>query len=204
SLDGVRWVLAFDNAPEPEVSASANPEPGLLADYSRILRGSHSQEDSVTFINRGSRDLSPLLGIPQCKRSFAFFDRVRTDLTNVGALLDTLKSLGFAEVSVFYTRSAPSACANWPSFSQLWDSVRTVLAANSFVARQRYLSQEWLQQLSEHTARGGSERSVGHRVPWLLSELLNDGSGHTRHSEASLNALWSELATRVGHEGLSP
>src|SRR5690606_26146798 len=120
------------------------------------------------------------------------------DLTSVGSLLDSLRSLGFSEVSVFYTRANPSEVATWPSFSQLWDSVRSVLGANSFVARQRYLSQEWLQQLSEHTAPRGSERSVGHRVPWLLSELLNDGSGHTRHSEASLNALWSELATHVG------
>ena len=203
-LDGVRWVLVFDNAPEPEGAASADPEPTLVAEYSRLLRGGHDQADSVTFINRGSRDLSPLLSVPQCKRSFAYFDRICADLTSVGSLLDSLRSLGFSEVSVFYTRANPSEVATWPSFSQLWDSVRSVLGANSFVARQRYLSQEWLQQLSEHTAPRGSERSVGHRVPWLLSELLNDGSGHTRHSEASLNALWSELATHVGEGGVLP
>lgn len=204
SLDGVRWSFVFDNAPDPEASVSADPDPALLAEYSRSMRGVNVQAESVTFANRGGRDLSALLNIPECRRSFAFFERLRADLTSVGSLLDTLRSLGFTEVSVFYTRSTPGESAAWQSFSHVWDNVRSVLAANSFAVRQRYLSQEWLQQLSEHTAPRGSERSVGHRVPWLLSELLNDGSGHTRHSESSLNALWSDLAQRVQQGPLLP
>lgn len=202
--DGVRWAVVFDNAPDPESMASAEVEARLLTEYTRTLRGLDGSNEPATFVNQGSRDLSPLLDLTQCKRSLAFFDRMQADLAAIGPLLDALKSLGFVELSVSYTRSAAGECSGWHSFSQLWSSVRTVLAANSQTARHNYLAKEWLKELSEHTAPRGSERGLGYRVPHILSELVNDGSGPNRHSEASLTALWTELYNSVGQESIVP
>lgn len=202
--EGVRWAIVFDNAPDPETLPAGDVEPRLLTEYTRTLRGLDGTTEPASFTNHGSRDLSPLLDIPQCKRSLAFFDRLQADLSAIGSLLDTLKSLGFTDLCVSYTRSAANECTGWHSYAQLWSNIRSVLAANSQVSRHDYLTKEWLKELSEHTAPRGSESGLGYRVPHILAELVNDGSGPNRHSEASLTALWTDLYNSIGQESLVP
>ncbi len=199
ACDGVHWLLVFDGA-GAALSPSGQTDPQLFADYDSAMRGTAPGGLVSSTGNNASSFIGGALTHPLCRGSLAFANRVAQDLLSIQPLLNALGHYGFTQISVAYTDSSSKEAARWGTFAQVWVAARAALANNSFFNRKNYLEQGLVAELLDHTSVRGQTGGIGHTLPVALGELANAGQGSTRHSEASLGALWQELLSRVGQE----